>query len=241
MILFFLLCSSFYSYCIINFTIDVGLLHRIEAGLERRELRFMIRIFNILLGCFLTGMGTLLLQHAHLVIGGTAGLSLSLSYLWNVPFSVLFFIINIPFYIFSIVQMGWNFTLATFLAITALSGITAGMESWLAHLTVPSWVGAAIGGILAGAGLSILFANQASLGGANILALFLRDKCGFNPGITNFIFDGIVVAFGIYSAGFEKGFYSVMAVLVISTVIGLWKKQRSAIPISPISMAQEKI
>lgn len=183
----------------------------------------MNRISNIILGCFITGVGTILLQHAHLVVGGTAGLSLSLSYLFHLPFSLVFFIVNIPFYIFAVLRMGWNFTIATFFAITTMSCITGGMEWWLADYTLAPWIGTVAGGGLAGLGLSILFINQSSLGGANILALYLEKKYCWNPGFTNFIFDGIVVLLGVYSAGLLKGIYSVITVVIISAVIGRLK------------------
>ena len=183
----------------------------------------MKRIRNIIFGCFITAIGTILLQHAHLVIGGTAGLSLSLSYALNLPFSLLFFTINIPFYIFSVQRMGWNFTLATFFAIACLSGITGVMERWLPAFGVEPWLGTLAGGGLAGLGLSVLFSNRSSLGGANILALYLEKKYRWNPGYTNFVFDGIVVLSGIYSVGLLQGIYSVLTVFVISGVIGYRK------------------
>lgn len=172
-------------------------------------------------------MGTILLQHSHLVIGGTAGLSLSLSYTLHLPFSLIFFVINIPFYIFSVQRMGWNFTLATFFAIASLSFMTGGMERWLPNFSIDPWAGALAGGGLAGLGLALLFSNRSSLGGANILALYLEKKYHWNPGYTNFVFDGIVVLSGIYSAGLLKGIFSVLAVFVISGVIG-YIKDRAA-------------
>lgn len=185
----------------------------------------MKRVIYILLGCFITGIGTIFLQYSHLVIGGTAGLSLSLSYLLQLPFSLLFFMINIPFYLFSIWRMGWNFTLVTFFAVTAMVVVTAGIESEVAHFTPDSWVGAVVGGGLCGIGLTILFSNKASLGGANILALYLEEKYGWNPGLSNFVFDAVVVAGGIYSAGLLKGIYSVVAVLLIASIISLLKRR----------------
>lgn len=199
----------------------------------------MNRVISIILGCLITGIGTLLLAHAHLVIGGTAGLSLSLSYLMGIPFSPTFFVINIPFYTFAVLRMGWNFTLATFAAVTLLSCITGGLEHWLFNgFAVAPWIGATLGGGLAGLGLAILFENRSSLGGANILALYLEQKYNWNPGYTNCVFDSIVVLAGVYAAGLLRGLYSVLAVIVISSVIG-YCKSRSAKRAQILSTATE--
>lgn len=184
------------------------------------------RVISILLGCFITSIGTIFLQHAHLVIGGTCGLSLSLSYLLSWPFSLLFFLVNIPFYLFALLRMGANFTLATFLSVSALSLITAALEKFLSGFTPDLWVGAVAGGALSGIGLSILFANRASLGGANILALYLEEKRGINPGLSNCVFDAVVVVGGIYAAGYWQAVYSILAVFIIAAVISFTKKRR---------------
>jgi len=176
------------------------------------------KIPYILLGCLLSSIGTLILQHSHLVTGGTAGLSLSLSYSLHQPFYLLFFVVNLPFYIFSFMRMGWKFTASTFFSITTLCMMT-GVERWLSDFVIVGWVGAVIGGGLLGLGLSILFANGSSLGGANILALYLQKKCAWDPGKITFVFDGIVVLLGIYSVGLLQGFYSVLSIVIISSTI----------------------
>ncbi|RBN39818.1 hypothetical protein DMN50_18355, partial [Priestia megaterium] len=69
----------------------------------------MKKVLWIILGCTIASIGVLILRHSHVVTGGTAGLSLSLSYALPLSFAVIFFLINIPFYLFSFFQMGWKF------------------------------------------------------------------------------------------------------------------------------------
>jgi len=178
----------------------------------------MNKIINVLLGCLITSIGTVMLQHSHLVIGGTAGISLTLSYNLHMPFYILFFLVNLPFYIFSFMRMGWKFTVSTLFAITTLCFMT-GTEQLFSDFNVLGWIGAVVGGGLTGLGLSILFANGSSLGGANILALYLQKKFGYNPGTFTFIFDAIVVLFGIYSVGLVKGIYSILSIIIINSII----------------------
>jgi len=73
-------------------------------------------------------------------------------------------------------------------------------------------------------GLSILFREGSSLGGANILALFLQKRFNINPGKINFIFDVLVVLTSILTVGLMKGTISIISIAVTSTVISYFKK-----------------
>ncbi|WP_445505539.1 YitT family protein [Niallia sp. 03091] len=187
----------------------------------------MKKTLNILIGCLVVSVGVLILRHSHLVTGGTAGLSLSLSYLIHLPFSFLFFIVNIPFYIFSFIRMGWKFTISTISAVTILSLIT-GIDQWIPSFSIFPLTGAIIGGVIIGFGLSILFLNGSSLGGFNILSLFLQKKLNWNPGKINFLFDFIVVISGIYFFGFLKGLCSILSIAITSSIISYNKTRIAA-------------
>lgn len=184
----------------------------------------MRRIINILFGCILTVIGLFLLKHTHLVTGGTAGLSLSLAYLSQIPFAYLFFCVNIPFYILSVIRMGWTFTLYSILSVTMLS-VLSGLDHWLPAFTLPGLVGALAGGIVVGFGLIVLFLNGSSLGGANILALYLQKRLQWDPGKVMFAFDLLVVIIGLSSVGLERGIYSIISIAVTSAMISYFKNR----------------
>ncbi|KAB2495456.1 YitT family protein [Priestia endophytica] len=187
----------------------------------------MKRIFSILLACLLTGTGVIILNHSHVVTGGTAGLSLSLAYLSDAPFTILFFLINIPFYIFSFFKMGMKFTVTTICAVTLLSLITA-VNPFLPYFEVPSILGAVVGEAVIGLGLSFLFINGASLGGFNIVTLYFQKRFQLNPGKVNFLLDFAVVLLSMYSIGIFKGLCSVASIAVTSFIIGYFKRQIAA-------------
>jgi uncharacterized membrane-anchored protein YitT (DUF2179 family) len=187
----------------------------------------MKRIFSILLACLLTGTGVIILNYSHVVTGGSAGLSLSLAYLSDAPFTILFFLINIPFYIFSFFKMGMKFTVTTICAVTLLSLITA-VNPFLPYFEVPSILGAVIGGAVIGLGLSFLFINGASLGGFNIVTLYFQKRFQLNPGKVNFLLDFAVVLLSMYSIGIFKGLCSVASIAVTSFIIGYFKRQIAA-------------
>ncbi len=182
----------------------------------------MRNFWNVVIGCFISCIGILFLRHSHLVTGGAPGLALGMSYLTGVPFSVMFIVVNLPFYILSIMRMGWNFTLSTLLAAITLSFMTE-IDRGLPDLVIPDYVGAVVGGGIVGFGLSFLFWNGASLGGVNILVLYLNRRFGWDPGKTTFVVDFIVVLSGVYTVGVAKGLYSLLSVVILSSIISFFK------------------
>lgn len=187
----------------------------------------MQKILNIFIGCFLCSLGILALRHAQLVTGGVPGLALGFSYLFGLPFAPMFLAVNFPFYILSIFRMGWNFTLSTVLAAIILSLLTS-LEQLLPNILLPEWAGALLGGTFVGFGLSYLFWNGSSLGGVNILVLYLQRQFGWDPGKTSFFMDFAVVLTGVYSVGLVKGIFSVLSVILISVIISYYKGRIAA-------------
>ncbi|KHF39089.1 YitT family protein [Halalkalibacter okhensis] len=186
-----------------------------------------MKIVNIILGCLVVSIGVFILQNSQVTTGGTAGLALSLTYALNIPFSLMFFLINIPFYVLAVFKMGWKFTLSTMFAVTTLSVLTEIIQV-VPSFSMSPWVGAILGGIIAGFGLSILFLNGSSLGGANILTLYLQKRFNLNPGLTTFVFDFIVIFIGLFSIGLLRGFYSILSIIMISYIISYFKGRIAA-------------
>ncbi|WP_068609791.1 YitT family protein [Paenibacillus swuensis] len=185
------------------------------------------RWFTILCGCLLTAAGLIMLKHAFVLTGGTAGLALNVSYMTGGSFPLLFFLINIPFYVFAFLRMGASFTWSTLISISLLS-VAAAADRYLPQFPLSPLLGAVMGGGLIGVGVTVLFLNRSSLGGANILALYLHDRYGINPGVPIFIFDFFVVLTGVYTVGLKLALYSILSVAVTSMVVGACKKKLQA-------------
>ncbi|MCB5238311.1 YitT family protein [Niallia circulans] len=185
----------------------------------------MKKIIVMMFGCLITSFGLYLLKGSAIVTGGTAGLALSVSYLLPISFSILFTLINIPFYILSYFKMGKKFTLSTILAVSLVT-----FFSYLLSLILPPFalyplLGSMIGGVIIGIGTIILFMNGSSLGGAQILSITLQKQFNWNMGKTNFIFDTIVILIGLYSVGLVRGLYSIVSVFIISFMMSTFKEK----------------
>ena len=185
----------------------------------------MKKILTMIAGCFFTALGLYVLKSSSLVTGGTAGLSLSASYLLPISFSVLFTVINIPFYVLSFKKMGKQFTLSTIMAVTTVTLLSSLISAYFPAISFHPIVGAVVGGFIIGAGVVVLFMNGSSLGGAQILSITLQKQFNWNMGRTNFIFDTIVILIGMYSIGVVRGLYSILSVLIVSSMMSFFKEQ----------------
>lgn len=181
-------------------------------------------MFMILFGCFLVALAIKVFNITNLLIGGTAGLGILLQQITHLSFGTLFFLINIPFYILSIMQIGISFTIKSFLSISALSIMSELLTNYVMFELPHPIIGTIIGGILLGFGLILLFRSGSSLGGVNIVAVFLDKRFGINPGKTVFITDAIIVSLALFVFNIEQVLYSILAIVVMSVLLGRYNK-----------------
>jgi len=150
-------------------------------------------VMGLVTGTLLASFGLFLLKTAEAVTGGTAGLALLLSYLVPLPFGVVFFLVNVPFFALALWKKGLDFTVRTALAV-GLVGVFSSLHPALVDLQGLNPVYAVIvGNLMAGVGLLILFRHKASLGGFNILALILQERLGWRAGYVQMALDVTVV------------------------------------------------
>lgn len=149
---------------------------------------------GIAYGATMAAFGILILTHLGLITGQTAGLAVLISYVTGLSFGLVFFVINIPFYLLGWLRMGWRFTLKTFVAVAALSGLTLVMPDWIGFASLNPLFGAILFGFASGSALLALFRHGASLGGVGILALILQDRLGWRAGWVQLGFDAVLFA-----------------------------------------------
>ena len=140
-------------------------------------------------GTLFIALGLMLFRQAGLMTGGTAGIALVAHYASGWRFGVLFFVFNLPFYWLAWRRMGRRFTFKTFAAVALLSLLSEQLPSLLAIHRVEPLFAAVAGGLLIGAGFLILFRHRASLGGLNVLVLWLQERTGWRAGYLQLAFD----------------------------------------------------
>lgn len=173
----------------------------------------------ILTGTLMVALGITFFSTAGLLTGGTAGLALLLGQVSGVGFGAVFFAVNLPFYYLAIRRMGWKLALRTFLAVllvSLLSKLTASSIS-MGHLD-PIFA-AVTGGALTGIGLLILFRHQASLGGINILALYLQERHNLRAGYVQLALDALILLASVFVLDLDKLALSLLGTAVLNLVL----------------------
>ncbi len=140
-------------------------------------------------GTLFVALGLVLFRHAGLVTGGTAGIAFLAHYALGVPFGAAFFLVNLPFYVLAWRRMGARFTLKTFAAVALLSATAELLPRWIVLQSVHPLFAA----LLMGAGMLMLFRHRASLGGLNVLVLWLQERRGWRAGHVQLGLDSLVL------------------------------------------------
>ena len=121
------------------------------AGFQKSRHSLAEDVFAIAIGTALVSFGVFLYQQSSLVLGGLAGVSLILDYLTPFGFGIIFFAINLPFYLFGVGRLGWGYIIRTFAAVTAMSlmvrFLPLGIDISGVHPLVASTMGGAMIGL----------------------------------------------------------------------------------------------
>ncbi|WP_417684855.1 YitT family protein [Roseibium sp.] len=133
-------------------------------------------------GIVLTSFGVSLLRAAGLVTGQTAGLALLIAYASGWSFGAVFFLVNLPFYVFAFRRMGARFAIRSFISATAISLLADLLPNVISFASLDPFAAAALAGCVNGVGLIALFRHGASAGGLGMLALYVQDRFGLRAG-----------------------------------------------------------
>lgn len=172
-------------------------------------------------GTMLVSLGVALMAKAGLVTGGVTGLCLLLHYLSGLPFGAIFVALSLPFYVFALRRLGPAFTLKTLVAVLLFALGTF----WLPRLVVLERVeplyAAAMGGVLTGVGLLVLFRHRASLGGFNVLCLWLQERYGWRAGLVQLAIDAAILAlsFAVIAPGARAA--SLLGTLILNLTLAV--------------------
>lgn len=178
-------------------------------------------VIAILTGTLLVSLGVTMFKQAGLLTGGTAGLAFLIHYASELSFGLVFFLINLPFYWLAWRRMGARFTIKTFCSVLLVSVLTELHPKMMMLSEVTPFYVAIIGGLLMGVGFIVLFRHQASLGGINILALYLQDKHGIRAGKLQMAVDLSVVSLSFFLINSQAILASIVGAVVLNLAIAM--------------------
>lgn len=175
----------------------------------------------LLTGCLFVALGVVLLRQAGLFAGGTAGLAFLLHYATGWRFGMLFFLINLPFYWLAWRRMGLAFTFKTFASVALLAVFAEALPHWIAIERLSTGFAAVAGGLLVGAGMLMLFRHKASLGGFNVLVLWLQERFGWRAGHVQMAMDCAIVLMALPLVGGAQVLWSIIGAVVLNMTLAI--------------------
>ncbi|WP_229813864.1 YitT family protein [Novosphingobium colocasiae] len=173
----------------------------------------------LLMGSSFVAFGLVILKAAGLVTAGVAGIALVLSYAMGWPIGSLFVAINLPFFLLAQKSMGVTFTIKSFGAMVILAALSRFIPLWLHLSSVQPAFAAIFGGSLIGMGVLSLARHKASVGGIGIVALLLQDRRGWNAGLTQMMFDMVIIGVSLPLVGLAKVGYSILSAVALNGVM----------------------
>ncbi|MDP3311121.1 MAG: YitT family protein [Polaromonas sp.] len=172
-------------------------------------------------GTLFVALGVVMFGHTGLLTGGTAGIAFLVHYGTGLSFSLAFFLVNLPFYVFAWRRMGPAFTVKTFAAVGLLSLFSWLLPQGLGFGYLSPALAAILGGLLCGAGMLMVFRHGASLGGLNIVVLYLQERLGWRAGKVQMVMDGLIVLGALWMTDWQRVAWSVLGAVVLNLALAI--------------------
>jgi len=160
-----------------------------------------------------------------LVTGGVTGFAIIVKSIsgnfieGGIPIYWTNLVINIPLFVIAVIIKGKNFGTRTLFSTLFLSFALFYTEA-IPPMTSDILLGTLFGGILAGAGLGLVFSAFSTTGGTDLIASIIQH---FVKHITvakiMFFIDGLIILLGMYIFGMEKTMYAIISVYISAHVI----------------------
>jgi len=151
----------------------------------------------ITFGLLLNALGwTAFLIPAKITGGGITGVSSLIFYASGFPLGISYLVINSILVIIGIKHLGKSFGVKTIYATLVLSLFLSILGSVIEGPIVSeeNFMAAVIGGILAGAGVGIVFSQGGSTGGTDIIAMMVNKYRNISPGKIILYLDVIIIS-----------------------------------------------
>lgn len=176
---------------------------------------------GFLMGGVLASLGMVLLNSSGLMTGGTAGIAFVLHYLSGWGIGLCFVLLNLPFFALAIRRMGWLFTLKSLLSVLLLAVLVDLTPRFLVIGAVQPLYAALAGGLLLGMGVLAFVRHGSSLGGINILAVYLQQRHGLRAGKVQMAVDAVLslAAFALLEPA--QVLYSALGALLLGAVLAI--------------------
>ena len=175
-------------------------------------------IFLVALGILSAGLGLKgFLLPNHFIDGGVTGISLIVNATTQIPLPILLIVINLPFILLGLSQIGRSFAIKSILAIAGLALAVA--VSQYPVVTTDKLLVAAFGGFFLGAGIGLAMRGGAVIDGTEVLAIYIGKKTGLTIGDVILIFNVLIFSTAAYVLSLEAALYSMLTYISASKTV----------------------
>lgn len=175
-------------------------------------------VIFVSLGIFSAGLGLEgFLLPSEFIDGGVTGISLIVRATTQLPLPILLVVINLPFILLGLSQIGRSFAIKSVLAITGLALAIALID--YPEVTSDKLLVATFGGFFLGAGIGLAVRGGAVIDGTEVLAIYVGRKTGLTIGDVILIFNVLIFSTAAYVLSLEAALYSMLTYISASKTV----------------------
>ncbi|ORT99316.1 protein of unknown function DUF161 [Anaerovibrio sp. JC8] len=182
--------------------------------------RHIGRYALIILGCLIASVGiNSCYVPAHLLTGGVTGISMIMLFTFGFPLGVQTFIYNIPLLVAAYIFLGKRYLMDVIVGTIVFSAcldLTKFMNDF--HLVPDHMLSAIFGGVLCGIGYGIVFRNNGSTGGFDIIGAIVKKFYSFDMGAVIFSFNCLLMVGGGALFGVTQAMFTLIGMFVSANV-----------------------
>jgi len=187
--------------------VEIKVIYIVEVIKINRQI--LKEYFFIAIGSFFVALGVYyFMVPENLATGGVSGLSIVLNNYINIPISFINFFLNFMLFILGFIFLGKEFGGKTIFSVIFLSLFMYLMETFFpvsSPVTDEILLNLICGIVISAIGLSIVFNQNASTGGTDIVAKILNKYFNMDIGKGLMTADVIVVALAFFTYGVQTG------------------------------------
>ncbi|WP_296733943.1 YitT family protein [Anaerovibrio sp.] len=174
----------------------------------------------IVLGCLISSCGiNLFYVPSNLLTGGVTGISMVVLFLWGLPLGVQTFVYNIPLLIAAYYFLGKKY-LADVIVGTVIFSVCLDLTQYLSalHVVGDVMLSSVFGGVLCGIGYGIVFRNNGSTGGFDIIGAIVKKYYSFDMGAVIFSFNCMIVVVAGFLFDVTQALFTLIGMFVSANI-----------------------
>lgn len=191
----------------------------------KRKTKTNIKRFTItIIGSAMMAVGAYFFLFAvQVASGGVGGLSLIINFLFpSIPIGIMTAILNIFLFIIGFMVLGREFGIFTIAGTAAYSLTLIAFDIFFKNpdpVLHDPLMNILTASAINGVGLSMVFSQNASTGGTDIIAKILDKYFSIGMGTAIMFADAFVIILAIFTLGIEKAIYGILSLVITSMVI----------------------